>query len=94
MSERKEALMRIVVGIISGIVLALWKIIVLVLSLFHWIYVIFSNKRSKAIAEFCNLWTAQVYRYIRYMTFAANARPFPFSELGNVLQPVEMKNKK
>ncbi len=94
MSERKEAWMRIVVAIISGIVLALWKIIVLALSIFHWIYVIFSNKRSKSIAEFCNLWTTQVYRYIRYMTFATNSRPFPFSELGNVMHPVDIKNKK
>ena len=93
MSERKEAWMRILVGIISGIVLALWKMIVLVLSIFHWIYVMFSNKRNKGIAEFCNMWLSQVYKYIRYMTFATNERPFPFSELGKVLHPVQIKSR-
>ena len=94
MSERKEAWMRIVVGIVSGIVIALWKTLVIVLSIFHWIYIIFSNKRSKGIAEFCNLWTTQAYRFIRYMTFTTNSRPFPFSDLGQAMHAVEMKNKK
>ena len=56
MSERKEAWMRIVVGLVSGIILGMWKALVLVLTVFHWIYAVFSNKRSKAIAEFCNMW--------------------------------------
>lgn len=93
MSERKEAWMRIVVGIISGIIIGLWKAVVEVISIFHWFYVLFTNKRNKDIAEFCNLWTTQAYRFIRYMTFTTNSRPFPFSDLGNVLHPVEMKKK-
>lgn len=93
MSERKEAWMRIIVAIVSGIILALWKTLVIVLSIFHWIYVIFSNKRSKGIAEFCNLWATQAYRFIRYTTFTTNSRPFPFSELGEELHPVEVNKK-
>lgn len=91
MSERKEAWMRIVVGIISGIILAIWKLLMEVLSIFHWIYVIFAGKRSEVIAEFANVWTTQAYRFVRYMTFTTNSRPFPFSNLGKVLHPVEMK---
>ena len=94
MSERKEAWMRIVVAMVSGIILALWKTLVIVLSIFHWIYIIFANKRIKGIAEFCNMWATQAYRLIRYMTFTTNQMPFPFSDLGNVLHPVEIKNKK
>ena len=94
MSERKEAWMRIVVGIISGIIIGLWKVLVEVISIFHWIYVIFTGKRSKDIAEFCNIWTTQAYRFVRYMTFTTNSKPFPFSELGEVLHPVEIKGKK
>lgn len=90
MSERKEAWMRIVVGIISGIILGLWKIVVEVASIIHWFYVLFAGKRSKDLAEFCNSWNTQIYRYIRYMTFSTNARPFPFSDMGGVLQPVEI----
>lgn len=94
MSERKEALMRIIIGIISGIIIGLWKVLVEVISIFHWVYVIFAGKRSKGIAEFCNPWTTQAYRYIRYMTFTTNSRPFPFSELGEAMHPVEMKSTK
>ena len=93
MSERKEAWMRILVGIISGIVLALWKIPVIVLTILHWFYAVFSNKRSKAIAEFCNMWATSLYRYERYMYFATNTRPFPFSELGSLIEQVDFKNK-
>ncbi|MEK6947484.1 MAG: DUF4389 domain-containing protein [Nanoarchaeota archaeon] len=94
MSERKEAWMRIIVGIVSGIILSLWKTLVMALTIFHWIYVMFSGKRSGGIAEFCNLWTTQAYRFVRYMTFSTNSRPFPFSELGDAMHPVEFKTKK
>ena len=91
MSERTEALMRIVVGIISGIILGIWKIIVELVSIVHWFYVIFTGKRSRDLAEFANIWVTQAYRFIRYMTFTTNTRPFPFSDLGAVLHPAELK---
>ena len=94
MSERKEAWMRIVVAIISGIIISLWKTLVAALTLFHWFYVVFSGRRSKGIAEFCNLWLAQYYAFARYMTFATNSRPFPFSELAQAIKPVDKKEKK
>ena len=94
MSERTEALMRIIVGIVSGIIIGVWKILVDITSIIHWIYVLFTGKRSKALAEFCNNWATQVYRLVRYMTFATNSRPFPFSELGSVIHPVEIKKQK
>ena len=94
MSERTEALMRIIVAIVSGIILGLWKVAVEVVSIVHWIYVIFTGKRSKDLAEFCNLWNTQIYRFIRYMTFATNERPFPFSDLGNAMDAVDLKTKK
>jgi len=94
MSERKEAWMRIVVGIVSGIIIGLWKLAVEIAAIFHWFYVVFSGKRSRGIAEFANLWVTQAYRFIRYMTFTTNSRPFPFSDLEKVMHPVEMENKK
>ena len=94
MSERKEAFMRILVAIISGIIIGLWKLVVDILSIFHWFYVLITGKRSKSIAEFCNVWATQNYRVIRYMTFTTNARPFPFSDVGEVLHTVDIKKKK
>ena len=94
MSERKEAWMRIVIGIISGIILGLWKLLIEVLSIFHWFYVLFTGRRNRNLAEFSNVWTTQAYRFVRYMTFTTNSRPFPFSELGSVLHPIDIKSKK
>jgi len=94
MDERLEALFRIVVGVISGIILSLWMFIVRVVTIIHWFYILFSGKRSKELAEFCNLWNTQAYRFIRYMTFTTNERPFPFTGMGNVRDEVVFGNKK
>jgi len=94
MSERSEAFMRIIVGIISGIIIGLWKTFVQIISIIHWIYVVFSGKRNKELANFSNLWSTQIYRYIRYMTFTTNERPFPFTPLGNVRDEVIFKKLK
>jgi hypothetical protein len=80
-SERWEAWMRIIVGIITGIILGLWKVVVQILGFIHWIIVVITGKRNKAIADFSELWNTQMYIYLRYMTFVQNERPFPFGEL-------------
>jgi hypothetical protein len=81
MSERVEALMRIVVGIISGIILGLWKALIQILGVVHWFIVIVSGERQKGIADFSEIWNTQIYVYLRYMTFVSNKRPFPFESL-------------
>ena len=84
MSERQEAFMRIVVLIVAGIILGLWKALIQLLVLFHWIMVVCTNKRIKELAEFCHIWNCQVYVYLKYVTFATNKRPFPFENLAAV----------
>ncbi|MBS3073127.1 DUF4389 domain-containing protein [Candidatus Pacearchaeota archaeon] len=81
MSERKEAWFRIIVAIISGIILGIWKILVIVLLVLNWIIVVFSGKRNKGMADICEYWNTETYKYIRYLTFVSNKRPFPFSEV-------------
>jgi len=81
MGERTEALMRILVGIISGIILGIWKFLIQILGVVHWIMIIFSGKRNKGLADFSEIWNTQIYIYIRYMTFVTNKRPFPFSSI-------------
>ena len=93
MNERKEAFMRIIVGIVSGVIYGIWKILIVVVSLFHWLYAIFMKKRKKGIAEFCNRWINFAYSYYRYMTFATNNRPFPFNDLKKEIEPVDFKEK-
>jgi len=84
MSERTEALMRIVVLIVTGIILSLWKSLVQILVVFHWIVVIITGKRIKGLTEFCHIFNCQMYAFLKYMTFATNKRPFPFNSLAKV----------
>ena len=93
MNERKEAWMRIVVGIVSGIVLKIWTFLIAVVTLCHWLYVVFAGKRNKTIAEFSNRWVSFAYSYFRYMTFSTNTRPFPFNNLREEVEKVDFKGK-
>jgi len=84
MNERKEALFKIIVLIVSGIILGVWGYLVGILSLVHWIIVIFSNKRNKGIAEFLEYWNTESYKFYKYITGVTNDRPFPFSEMSRI----------
>jgi len=81
MGERAEALMRIIVAIISGIILGLWKALVQLMTLINWIITLIIGERNEGIAEFCEMWNTQMYVFLRYMTLVSNKRPFPFSGL-------------
>ena len=81
MDERKEILMRIVVAIVSGIILAVWRWLILIFSLINWIYTLFAGKRLKELAELSEIWNTQTYIYLRYLTMVTNERPFPFRSL-------------
>ena len=79
--EKREAWFRILVCIVSGIILNVWKMLVVVLAVVNWFIVVFSGKRDKGLANFCEYWNSEIYRFVRYMTFETNERPFPFSEM-------------
>jgi len=84
MSERVEALMRIVVLVVTGIILSLWRALIKIIVIVHWFIVLFTGKRIKDLSEFCHLWNCQVYVFLKYMTFVTNKRPFPFGKLAKV----------
>jgi hypothetical protein len=79
--ERGEALFRIIVAIVSGIILGLWAYLIAALAIINFFVALFSNKRNKDLAEFCEYWNTERYRYVRYLTFVTNERPFPFSQM-------------
>ena len=93
MSETKEGLMRFVVGLVTGIILALWKTLVQILVIVNLLITIFSNKRNKDLANFCEIFNTQAYDFFQYMTFVTNKRPFPFNSLRVSMKKFE-KNKK
>jgi len=79
--ERKEAWIRIIVAIVTGIILSVWKCLIGILSIVHWFIVVFTGKRKREIAEFCEYFNTTVYKLTRYLTFVSNERPFPFTKL-------------
>ncbi|MFA6022761.1 MAG: DUF4389 domain-containing protein [Candidatus Pacearchaeota archaeon] len=83
-SERKEAWFRILVLIITGIILGIWKILIVILGIVNWFIVVFSGKRNKELAEFSEYWNTETYKFIRYLDFVSNVRPFPFTNMEKI----------
>ena len=82
-NERKELLWRILIAIITGIILNFWKMVIFVVTIINWAIVLFTGKRNKDLADFCEIWNTQLYRYAKYLTMVDNERVFPFEALGN-----------
>lgn len=82
--ERKEAWFRILVLIITGIILIIWRHLIFILIIINWFIVLYSGKRNKELALFCEYWNTELYKFIRYMTFVSNKRPFPFSKMERI----------
>jgi len=81
MGERLEALMRIVVVIVSGIILGIWKIAINAFTLINFIWTLVSGKRIKELATLCEIWNTQWYVFQRYILFISNERPWPFKPI-------------
>jgi hypothetical protein len=89
MTERKEAWMRLFVLIISGIILTVWKWLIILLAIVNWVYVMFVGKRIKEIAKMSEIWNTQWYIFQRYIIFVTNRRPFPFAGLEKSMSKYE-----
>ena len=81
MAERGEILMRVVVGIVSGIILGVWKAVVQIVAIINFFYSLIKGRRHKGMAMFCEIWNTQFYQFIKYMILLSNRRPFPFTQL-------------
>lgn len=88
-SERKEAFIRIPVGIITGIVLVIWRYLIFVFMMINFVYTIFAGKRLKQIAEMSEMWNTQWYVFQRYLIFESNTRPFPFTNIAKSMSKFE-----
>ena len=89
--ERKEALIRIFVLIISGIILAAWRSFIYVLVIVNLVYTLVAGKRLKELAELSEVWNTQLYIFQRYIIFVSNRRPFPFGKLEKRMSKYEAK---
>ncbi|MBI2085599.1 MAG: DUF4389 domain-containing protein [Candidatus Aenigmarchaeota archaeon] len=88
-NERWEAVMRIPVALISGIILGLWKMVVEFVLIIHWFVVIITGKRNADLASFANAWITEYYKFVRYINFTTNERPFPFTPMHKPVEPVK-----
>ena len=79
--ERKEAWLKILIAIVSGIILHFWGIVVCIVAIINWLIALFSAKRNRSLANFCEPWNTETYKYYRYLTGVTNKRPFPFSSV-------------
>ncbi len=88
-NERLEAVFRIPIAIISGVIIGLWKMLIEFVVIAHWFVVVISGKRNTNLAGFANRWITEYYVFVRYLTFATNERPFPFTPLHKYIAPVK-----
>jgi len=78
-AERKEALFRIIVAFASGIIFWVWGHLICVFILLNWFITLFTGKRNKDLAVFSEYFNTEAYKFMKYMTFVSNRRPFPFT---------------
>jgi hypothetical protein len=83
-SERKEGWFRILVLIISGVIIKVWGYLIFILGVVNWFITVISGKRNEDIAMFSEYWNSEFYKYVRYLTFVSNERPFPFKSLSRI----------
>lgn len=88
-NQRKETLMRLVVLVISGIILGLWRYLIFAFSIINFFYSLFMSKRNKELAELSEVWNTQWYLFQKYMIFQSNFRPFPFTSLAKSISKFE-----
>lgn len=88
-SQRKETLMRIIVGIVTGIILVIWRYLIGVFTIINFVYSLFTAKRLRELAELSEIWNTQWYLFQKYMTFVTNVRPFPFTPLAKSISKYE-----
>jgi hypothetical protein len=89
-AERKEAMMRIFVAIVSGIIIQLWGLAVQFTTLLNWLNALINGRRNKWMANFCEIWNTQKYDYVRYITGHTNKRPFPFKDISKSMSEFEI----
>jgi hypothetical protein len=79
--ERIEALLRIPIALVSGIIWGLWSYLIVILVIINWFMTLFTGERNKSLALFCEYFNTETYKLSRYLTFMSNVRPFPFTSI-------------
>ncbi len=81
--------MRILVLVVSGTILAVWRLFIYLVIFVHLIYVLIVGKRMKDLAILGESWNTQWYIFQKYIIFLDNKRPFPFGKLERSMDEFE-----
>lgn len=92
MGERVEALLRIPLAFLYGVIAGVWGFIVGIGVIVHWFHAIILGRRHRGIAEFTNKFITYAYTIYRYLYFTTNERPWPIGKKGpSEIDPVDMR---
>lgn len=80
MGERTEALLRIVLSIVYGLISYIWSLLIGIIWIIHWLYVLVVGKRNQGMAEFANKYVSYIYNVNRYILFTTNQRAWPLGD--------------
>ncbi|EEB74071.1 DUF4389 domain-containing protein [Thermococcus sp. AM4] len=75
MGERIEALLRIPLGILYGIILYILNIVVGIVVFLQFFHTLILGRRHEGMARFANQYASFQYHVNRYTGFATNERP-------------------
>lgn len=76
-----EVLMRVPVGIISGVILYVWGIFIFCFAIVQLILILVKDKKEEELLKICDRYVIQINIFLKYITFIEDKRPFPFADL-------------
>jgi hypothetical protein len=88
-APRKTIAIRLLYTLMFLIIFELLKLILVLSTVFQYIYLLIFGKHSEPLRLFCNKLSTYAYKVIRYVTLNDNIRPFPFAEFPSEMEPPE-----
>ena len=85
--SRTQILLRLFYTVLFLIVFGIVHFLINLATVFQYILLLITLKPSEPVRRFSNQLAAYGYRLMRYLTLNENARPFPFSEFPQELEP-------
>ncbi len=88
--SRKAIAIRFLYTLLFLVIFELLKLILLLSTLFQFIYLLITSRHSEPLRRFCNKLASYAYKIIRYITLNDSSKPFPFAEFPKELEPSEI----
>ncbi len=85
--SRTRILIRLLYTVLFLIVFGIVHALINLVTVFQYILLLITLKESQPVRRFSNQLAGYGYRVMRYLTLNDNARPFPFSELPQEMEP-------